>query len=77
MDQTTNYSLKKPGTNENVDITVINENMDTIDAQLKANANDTASKANSSDLTNLEEDYTTHKADNVQQFKRLQLGVRI
>ena len=31
---TTNYGLKKPTTNENVDINVLNDNMDKIDEEL-------------------------------------------
>lgn len=47
MDQTTNYNLKKPGTNDNIDIGIINDNMDIIDDQLKTNADN---------ISNLEEE---------------------
>lgn len=36
MNETTNYKLKKPETNEYVSIEVINENMDTLDKEMKA-----------------------------------------
>lgn len=42
MDQTTNYNLKKPGTNDNIDIGIINDNMDAVDTQLKTNEDNIA-----------------------------------
>lgn len=60
-EQTPNYNLTKPGLEEFYDVTVQNSNMDIIDTALKGLE---TNKASSTNLTELQQAFTEHSAEN-------------